>query len=99
MSDNPMSPISFEEFRRLVAQELQVDENQVVAEASFVQDLRADSIRLVELLLNLEEQGFSIPLEEAWDVETVGDAYRVYVAHVAGRGGAQFGGQAVKPQA
>ncbi len=82
-------PISFEDFRRLVAQELQVDESRVVPEASFVQDLYADSIRLVELLLNLEQEGISIPFEEAWSVETVGDAYRLYVEHVAGRGDAQ----------
>lgn len=88
MTDNSIAPITFEEFRRLVAQELQVEEEQVVAEASFVQDLRADSVRLVELLLHLEEEGISIPLEEAWNVETVGDAYRLYAEHTAGHGGA-----------
>lgn len=71
--------LSFEEFRRLVAQELQIEESRVVPEASFVQDLRVDSLRLVEMFLRLEEAGLSIPLEEAWDVETVGDAYRLYL--------------------
>jgi acyl carrier protein len=88
VTSESVDPVPFEEFRRLVAQELQVEENQVVPEASFVQDLRADSIRLVELLLRLEEEGVGIPLEEAWDVETVGDAYRLYAEHAAGRGGA-----------
>ena len=83
MTDNSIAPVSFEEFRRLVAQELQVEEDRVVAEAYFVQDLRADSIRLVELLLRLEEEGIAIPLEEAWNVETVGDAYRLYAEHTA----------------
>ncbi len=71
--------LSFEEFRRILAQELQIEESRVVPEASFVRDLQVDSLRLVEMFLRLEETGLSIPLEEAWDVETVEDAYRIYV--------------------
>ncbi len=78
------APISFEEFRLLIAEELQVEWSRVTPEASFVQDLLADSIKLVELLLRMEEEGINIPLEEAWDMETVGDAYRLYTKH-AGR--------------
>lgn len=77
-------PISFEEFRQLIARELQIDEAKVVPEASFVEDLMADSIRLVELMLRLEDQGIQIPLEAAWEIRTVGDAYRLYREHVAG---------------
>jgi acyl carrier protein len=76
-------PISFEEFRSIVAKELQVDESKVVPDASFVEDLFVDSIKLVELMLRLEEEGINIPLESAWDVETVGDAYRLYAEQVA----------------
>jgi acyl carrier protein len=76
-------PISFEEFRSLIAQELQVEEDQVVPEASFVLDLFADSIRMVELLLHLEETGIEIPFEEAWNVVTVGDAYQLYASHAS----------------
>ncbi len=71
-------PVSFEEFRHMLAEALQVDESRVVPEASFVTDLAVDSIKLVELMLSLEENGINIPIESAWDVETVGDAYRVY---------------------
>jgi acyl carrier protein len=71
-------PITFEEFRRLVATELHVEEARVVESASFVDDLYADSIRLAELMVRLADRGVSIPLEEAWNVRTVGDAYRVY---------------------
>ncbi len=69
---------TFDEFRRLVAQELHVEESKVTAEASFVDDLYADSIRLVEMMLRLKEQGITIPMEEAWNVRTVGDAWKVY---------------------
>ncbi len=55
--EDPGNPISFEEFRRLIASELHVDESLVVAEASFVDNLYADSIRLVEMMLRLAAQG------------------------------------------
>jgi len=71
--------LSFEQFRKLLAEELKVDEERVVPEASFIEDLLVDSIRMVEMILRLEEEGFTIPLEAAWQIETVGDAYRYYV--------------------
>jgi acyl carrier protein len=76
-----MTEITFEEFRRIVAEELQVDESQVVADASLEEDLLADSFRLVELMLRLEEMGVLIPVEAAWDVRTVKDAYHLYVKY------------------
>jgi acyl carrier protein len=75
---DPSNPITFEEFRHLIAKELHVEERLVVPEASFVDNLYADSIRLVELMLRLKNQGIIIPMEEAWNVRTVGDAYRLY---------------------
>ena len=76
--DPTKEPIPFEEFQNIVAEELQVEQGKVVREASFVDDLLADSIQLVELMLHMEEMGISIPMEAAWEVETVGDAYRLY---------------------
>jgi acyl carrier protein len=70
--------MTFQQFRQIIARELQIDEAQVVREASFMEDLRADSIQLVNLMLRMEELGIGIPLEAAWEVETVGDAYRLY---------------------
>lgn len=85
MDANPsQTPISFDEFRRLIARALQVAEEKVVPEASFINDLMADSVQLVEMMLNMEEQGVSIPIEAAWDVNTVGDAYRVYTESLVG---------------
>ena len=77
------SPVSFDDFRRLVAQHLELDETKVVAEASFAEDLLADSIQLVDLMLCFEEKGIRIPLEEAWQVKTVGDAYQAYLKATA----------------
>jgi acyl carrier protein len=70
--------ITFDEFKQLLAEELQLDESKIVPEASFINDLMVDSIRLVELMLRLDQEGINIPLEAAWDVDTVGDAYRLY---------------------
>ncbi len=79
MTDKPpKGAISFEEFQHMLADVLQVDEDQLTPDASFVNDLMVDSIKLVELMLGLEENGVNIPMEAAWDVQTVGDAYRVY---------------------
>jgi len=78
--------LSFEEFRRIIAEKLQVEEEKVQREASFLEDLMADSIQLVELMLHLEEEGLSIPLEEAWELQTVGDAYRLCREHAVSGG-------------
>jgi hypothetical protein len=66
---------------------LLVSDGLYVASAAYQQFVAANdvqprilvaSIRLVELMLRLEEMGITIPMESAWDVQTVGDAYRVH---------------------
>jgi acyl carrier protein len=44
---------------------------------------------MVEMMLKLEEEGMTIPLEAAWSIETVGDAYREYAKAVNDSGGDQ----------
>jgi len=78
MDNPPKNPMPFEDFKRILAEELQIEESRIVPEATFLGDLLIDSIKLVELMLRLEEMGLTIPLEAAWDVETVGDAYKLY---------------------
>lgn len=61
--------------RKIVADRLGVDESQIVPEASFVEDLNADSLDLVELIMSLEEEfNIQIPDEDAEKIRTVGDA-------------------------
>lgn len=76
-------PVSFETFRAMIADALQLDSEDVVREASFVEDLQADSIQLVEMMMHMEEMGIDIPIESAWEIQTVGDAYRLYRDHAA----------------
>ena len=80
------SPLSFDEFKHMLADLLQIEETKVLPEASFVTDLLVDSIKLVEMMLGMEEKGINIPMEAAWDVQTVGDAYRVYKENAATSG-------------
>ncbi len=71
--------------RKVLAEQLAVDESQVVPDARFAEDLNADSLDLVEAVLALEEEwNIEIPEEEMDGVKTVGQA----VALVAGKLGA-----------
>jgi len=61
--------------RKVLAEQLAVDETQVVPEARFAEDLNADSLDLVEAVLALEEEwNIEIPEEEMDGVKTVGAA-------------------------
>ena len=65
----------FEEIKRIVVDKLQVDEKQVTEEASFIEDLGADSLDTVELVMDLEEHfQIEIPDEDAEKLKTVKDA-------------------------
>jgi len=70
-----MDEAIFEEVRTLVAEQLGVDKSVVTVNASFEDDLRADSLTLVELLMALEEKFElpDIPEEEADKIKTVAD--------------------------
>jgi len=64
-----------ERLKKLISEQLGVDESRVVPSASFTDDLEADSLDLVELIMSLEEEfGVEIPDEDAEKIATVGDA-------------------------
>ncbi|HYF61718.1 MAG TPA: acyl carrier protein [Herpetosiphonaceae bacterium] len=69
-SDNTL-----ERLRKLVADQLGVEESRIVPTASFIDDLEADSLDLVELIMSLEEE-FDVEIsdEEAEKLTTVGEA-------------------------
>ena len=61
--------------KAIIVDKLGVDEAQVKAEASFTNDLGADSLDTVELIMEFEKEfGISIPDEQAEKIATVGDA-------------------------
>ena len=62
---------------KIVVENLAVSEDQVTPEARFVEDLGADSLDLVELVMAFEEEfGSDIPDEDAEKLTTVGDAIK-----------------------
>jgi acyl carrier protein len=66
---------TYDRLKKIVVEQLGVDEDEVKPEASFVDDLNADSLDLVELIMSLEEE-FSTEIsdEDAERIRTVGDA-------------------------
>ncbi len=73
-------PTVFERVKKIVVEQLGVDEEEVLPSANFVDDLGADSLDLVELVMSLEEefsqegQKVEIPDEDAEKIATVQDA-------------------------
>ncbi|MBM3718435.1 MAG: acyl carrier protein [Actinobacteria bacterium] len=71
-----MSDDKFARFVKCAVDTLSVDAAKVTREASFADDLEADSLDVVELVMALEEEfGISVPEEELQDVKTVGQAF------------------------
>ena len=76
--------ISFEEFKSIVVERLGCEPEQVTMDASFQEDLNADSLDLVELIYAFEENtGLEIPDEDAEKITTVGQAWE-YIQEKAG---------------
>ena len=77
----------FERIKAIVVEQLGVDEKDVVPTASFVEDLGADSLDLVELIMSLEEafstpdQKVEIPDEDAEKIVTIQDAINYIKEH------------------
>ena len=66
----------FEKVKKIIAEKLDIEEDKITMEASFRQDLGADSLDTYELVYAIEEElGVSIPDEKANEFETVQDAY------------------------
>jgi acyl carrier protein len=79
MADNAESKV-----KEIIINELGVEPEKVTNEASFVEDLGADSLDTVELVMAFEEEfGIEIPDEDAEQLQTVGDAIR-YMNEMAG---------------
>ncbi len=63
-----------EKMREIIAEQLHIDANTIGLDDSFKDDLRADSLDLVELIMCLEDEyDIEFPVEEMTDLDTVGD--------------------------
>jgi acyl carrier protein len=65
---------NFEKVQEIVAEKLGIEKSKITMEASFIDDLGADSLDTVELIMKMEEDfGIEIPDEDAEKLKTVGD--------------------------
>ncbi|MCK9316127.1 MAG: acyl carrier protein [Verrucomicrobia bacterium] len=73
MADNTIQ----EKVKKIIVEQLTVNPDQVTPDAKFVEDLGADSLDNVELIMALEEEfGLEVPDEEAEKLQSVGDVIR-----------------------
>jgi len=76
------SPEMVERLKKIVAEQLGVDESRIVPGARFTDDLNADSLDLVEMIMSLEEEfGVEIPDEDAEKIVSVQDAIDYIDSH------------------
>ena len=77
----------FERVRKIIAEQLGVEESEITPQTAFVEDLNADSLDLVELIMSLEEefsnagQSIEISDEDAEKIVTVQDAVSFITEH------------------
>lgn len=74
--------MEFEKVKNVIVDQLGIDESKVTPEASFVEDLGADSLDIVDLIMGIEQEfDIEIPDDAAEGIVTVGDAVR-YVKNI-----------------
>ena len=72
----------FERIKEVLSERLSVEESDITEEANFQEDLDADSLDLVEMIMELEDQfGIKIPDDDAQKIQTVGQAVDYVTSH------------------
>ena len=67
--------MEFEKLKKIIAEVLNVDEEEITMETTFVDDLGADSLDIFQIIMGIEEEfDIEIPTEEAEKIVSVGDA-------------------------
>ena len=73
---------TYDRLKKIIVEQLGVDDEEVTPTASFVEDLNADSLDLVELIMSLEEEfGMEISDEDAERIQKVSDAVEYIEEH------------------
>ena len=64
----------FEKIQELLASQMNLDKSKITMETNIIEDLKADSLDVVEMLITLEDEfGISVPDEDAKSLTTIGD--------------------------
>lgn len=72
----------FEKIKELIVEELGIDEEKVTLEATFDEDLGADSLDLFELVMSFEDEfGVKIPVDDLENIKAVGDVVTYIESH------------------
>ena len=67
--------MEFEKLKKIIVDVLNVDENEITMDTTFIDDLGADSLQVFQIIMGLEEEyDIEIPNEQAEKIDTVGDA-------------------------
>ncbi|NLG37796.1 MAG: acyl carrier protein [Clostridiales bacterium] len=67
--------MTFEKVRDIIAEQLEIDPGEIMLESSLADDLKADSVDVVGIIMNLEaEFGLEFPFEDLESIKTVSDA-------------------------
>lgn len=67
--------MEFEKLKKIIVEVLNVDENEITMDTTFIDDLGADSLDVFQIIMGLEEEfDIEIPNEQAEKIVTVGDA-------------------------
>ena len=73
----------FEKIREIIADKLSINEDEITMDSTFLEDLNADSLDIVELIMALEDElDMEIPDEDAENFVTVGDVVKFVKSHV-----------------
>ena len=70
----------FDKIKEIVADKLSVDENEITLESSFIEDLNADSLDIVELIMALEDE-LDMEIPDVENFKTVGDVVNYVQSH------------------
>jgi len=77
--------MEFEKVKKIIVEVLNVDENDITLDTTFIDDLGADSLDVFQIIMGLEEEfEIEIPNEEAEKIVTVGDAVEQIKNAIAG---------------
>lgn len=73
----------FEKVKKIIAEQLSLEEDEITMDSSFIDDLGADSLDIVELVMALEEEfDLEIPDEDAEKIATVADTVNYIKEHI-----------------